>query len=393
MKEVEQTLASSYREVNNGSRIRATVYFVPVSSENPYQRQLADELRLHCVEVCSSTTLEEILRKSRSTKQYRVLHLHWLPTFRGGLRRIAGFTLHLLRIWLISRRGCRVIWTAHNVYAHESKSKRADWLFTAAICWICKAVIVHSPRAAAAIAKEFLRGDTRRIRVIPHGNYINAYPNTINRADARKALSIPENRLVIGCVGNLRPYKGLDRLMRLLGAIPNPEVLLLIAGSTFDDAYTEQLSIFANRDPRIILHPRYLRDDEMQIYFNAADIVAFPYRAILTSGAVLLAMSFGRACLVPRLGSIPDYVDESCGVFFDSESDEGLRLGLERVIARRNRLAQMGACAFRRTSKWNWRDIALATMSAYGIPLERREAERMNAACRDWWHDDPVGAR
>jgi len=260
-------------------------------------------------------------------------------------------------------------------------------VFTAAISRICTVIIAHSPHAKSQVAKEFLACDSRRILVVPHGNYVGVYPNTISQAEARRQLSIPKDRLVIGFVGNLRRYKGVDRLMRILRSIPDPEVVLLIAGSSFDNGYSERLSSLAEQDGRIVFHARFLPDDDMQVYFNAADVMAFPYHTVLTSGAVLLAMSFGRACLAPKLGSIPDYVDESCGVLFDGESEEALRLGIEQIITRRCQLANMGASALRKCLNWRWSDIAATTLLAYGIPLDANEARIIEAARARWWHD------
>ena len=390
---MEAKPAGNQHEVDHAGP-RGAVYFVPFFCENPYQRQLANELRAVGVDVCHTAGPEKILRTSKSNGAVRrILHIHWLPTFPGGIRNVFGFVIHLARIWLISRRGIRIVWTAHNLYGHESNSKRMDWLFSAAVARICKRIIVHSPRAEAAVANEFLAGNTRRIQIIPHGNYVDAYPNSMTQADARRLLHIPDNRLVITFVGNLRPYKGVDRLMRVLRSIDNSEVMLLVAGSSFDDTYTDQLSALAKRDTRIVFHPRFLRDDEMQIYFNAADAIAFPYQRILTSGAVLLAMSFGRACLAPNLGSIPDYVNEECGVLFDTESDEGLHRGVEQIIKRRRELPQMGACALRRCLRWRWREIATATLMAYDIPLTADEAAIVKSASQNWWHGDGSGQR
>jgi len=57
---------------------------------------------------------------------------------------------------------------------------------------------------------------------------------------------------------------------------------------------------------------------------NACDVVVFPYQEILTSGAVILAMSFGRACVAPRLGCIQDVLDDKGAFIYEPSNKAGL---------------------------------------------------------------------
>jgi beta-1,4-mannosyltransferase len=49
---------------------------------------------------------------------------------------------------------------------------------------------------------------------------------------------------------------------------------------------------------------RWVPRAEVQHLFVASDLVVLPYRRILNSGTVLLALSFGRPVLVPDLGAM-----------------------------------------------------------------------------------------
>ncbi len=48
---------------------------------------------------------------------------------------------------------------------------------------------------------------------------------------------------------------------------------------------------------------------------NASDIVAFPYLEGMTSGALIMAMGFGKPCIASRIGCI-DQTTDSQGAFF-----------------------------------------------------------------------------
>ena len=87
---------------------------------------------------------------------------------------------------------------------------------------------------------------------------------------------------------------------------------------------------------------------------NAADVVVFPYRDVLTSGALLLAMSFGKACIAPRIGCMGDVLETSGGFLYDLSDENGLPDALARALQENNRLAAMGQRNLCQAEKWNW---------------------------------------
>ena len=54
---------------------------------------------------------------------------------------------------------------------------------------------------------------------------------------------------------------------------------------------------------------RWIPPEEVSDHFAAADLVVLPYRRIMNSGAVVLAMTLGRPVLVPDLGSMREQQD------------------------------------------------------------------------------------
>jgi beta-1,4-mannosyltransferase len=59
-------------------------------------------------------------------------------------------------------------------------------------------------------------------------------------------------------------------------------------------------------DPRIRLKLEFVSDRDVPLYMGAADVVVLPFDSILNSGSMLLALSFNRAVLAPRMGSLPE---------------------------------------------------------------------------------------
>ena len=180
-------------------------------------------------------------------------------------------------------------------------------------------------RDALVAALELAAGARRKVAVIPHGHYRGAYPDTMSRAEARQRLGLPPDARVVAFVGWVRAYKGVAELVEAFSGVDAPAARLVIAGQAVDDAYAERIARLAAADPRVRLDLGFVPDDELQVYLRAADVVATPFLEILTSGSVLLAMSFGRAVIAPRRGCVAETLDDAGGLLYDPDDPAGLK--------------------------------------------------------------------
>ena len=112
-------------------------------------------------------------------------------------------------------------------------------------------------------------------------------------------------------------------------------VRLLLAGKPSSQNYLSSLQALAAGDERISLEPRFLQPDEVQIYLNAADACVLPYRQITTSGAALLAFSFGLPVIAPALGAFPNLVAGRRGLLYDPTEPGALSTALAPGAANR----------------------------------------------------------
>lgn len=357
------------------TRRRIDTCFVPFDERNPYQRALAAHLRVLGVHVTSRNSLEAVIpRIVRSAESPNLIHLHWLPRFypdlRGG-RRLLKFWLRLLLLRLLGR---RVVWTVHNLYAHEGVCRWMErWLARRVIASAAR-VIVHSETARRLVVEEFGCQDREKIVVVPHGNYVGCYPNTISGEDARARLRLDPQSVVVLFLGNIRPYKGVSELIEAYQQLASSSSSLVIAGRPPNQSVVSELERKILNNQRIQLRPEFIPDEEVQHYLNASDVVVFPYQDILTSGAVILAMSFGRACIAPALGCIPDVLDERGAFLYDPRQPDGLRAAMEQAIQDRARLKAMGAHNRERAEEWGWDRIARETVAVYAAALGLRDS-------------------
>ena len=70
----------------------------------------------------------------------------------------------------------------------------------------------------------------RGVVVVPHGNYIERYPNHISRQEALQQLDLPGGEFVYLFLGLLRPYKGVEDLIDAFNKLAPPTGRLLIVG-------------------------------------------------------------------------------------------------------------------------------------------------------------------
>jgi glycosyltransferase involved in cell wall biosynthesis len=192
------------------------------------------------------------------------------------------------------------------------------------------AAIVHSSGAADAVTCAF-RCDRARLRIVPHGHYIDWYPNTISKAAAREALGIPGDHLVFLYFGAIRKYKQVPALVKAFREFNVAKSTLLICGSPSYDARVDALGPLNCEGSSVVTKLGFIEDRDVQLYFNASDAVVLPIGEALTSGSVFLAMSFGRAVITPQIAPMTAALPDSGAIFYAPGVPGALTEALERA--------------------------------------------------------------
>lgn len=337
---------------------------------NPYAGLLAQalaQLDIH-LELGDYALEKSWLEDHRDS--FEVLHLHWLhyfyrrKTLEESLGDYAKFAENLT--YAKERLNYKIVWTLHNVYPHERPFPQLDHLARLLVCGLADSVLCHCHYAKRIAEKLFYR--TENVRVIPHGNFIDAFPNEILRSDARQKLGISDDAFVYLFFGNARAYKGIEDLVdAFCQRAAKDAVLVLMMRKSFDLAYAEQVESIAKRDSRIRVYTDpYFPESDFQIYINASDITVFPFAEVLTSGSAITALSFGKPLVLPRLGCLPELVDERMGILYDVKAHDGLGDALVQARSLDMDLAQKAA--FESAHQLNWRDIATQLAEVYRAP-------------------------
>jgi beta-1,4-mannosyltransferase len=349
------------------------VLFLPDYTEyNPYQRELAQALRRYGVRVTLSNGVGRfpVLGAVAACGKPDVLHLHWTHPFtasRAGSawRSLAKSVRFLLELLSLKARGTSIVWTMHNLASHERRNWRIETLFNRVCAHLYDHVIVHCRFAERALVQSYVlpRNPQNRVTIIPHGNYIATYENAITSENARQCFGFTQQHTVFLFLGQIRPYKGVLHLIRAFRELDDARARLVIAGKPMGQAIADEVELLCSEDRRIQTRLAFIPDGEIQAHMNAADVVTLPYRDVLNSGGVLLAMSFGKAVIAPRLGCIPEVLDDLGALLYEPDSENGLLHALRQALEAD--LAAMGRHNLERARQLAWQDIAEKTYQVY----------------------------
>lgn len=253
----------------------------PRATTNPYLRLLVGSLP-DGVEVRYFSWWRAICGR------YDVFHLHWPEVLLRGasplktLVRSILFTVLMVRI----RFGRAVmVRTIHNEAPHEAPGPFHERLLglcdRSTALWINLSEHTDAPTSAPQVT-------------IPHGDYRDWYRDHLESGEDREP--IPGRLLFFGLI---RPYKGIDQLIRAFRSTEDSTLGLRIAGRVMDAELGRLITSSCESDDRVTAVDGYLDDDDLVAEMGAANLVVLPFTRSSNSGSLLLALSLGRPVLAP----------------------------------------------------------------------------------------------
>lgn len=341
-----------------------TVGFLPWWPQNPYQILLKRELNQLGIRVIGNPPLS-LLRILFRRDELDVVHIHWPHGL--YLEKPWTFPYILLTLLLYRLIKNNIVWTVHELDFYETKIPALDRIMRVVLMKTCRALFVHGTHSIREIKERY--AFPRRITVTYHPSYEGYYPDDTSRENARARFGISPTQKVFLFFGYIKPYKGVEDLIEAFQKNKEPDSVLLIAGKPLDKEIKNRITALAKQDDRIRTDLRYISDSEIHIYFNAADIVVFPFRKTQTSGSIMLALTFGKPVIAPALATIPEYVDENMAILFDANDADGLQTALTQSGQRD--LTEMGVAAKHRATILSWQDMALKHQAVYHEVAER----------------------
>lgn len=300
-------------------------------------------------------------------KRWDILHFHWpenimlTPLWRRAFFKVLNI---LIVLTFAKMTGTKIVWTVHNLKPHEEYHPRLSNYF---MNYFAKQV--DGFISLSATANELVMDRYPALRKVPslltpHGHYRDVYPNYVTKNEARKRLNIenPQAKVIL-FFGAIRSYKNIPLLIRTFRSMEERNTVLLIAGKIIHPKLEKEIiEIAAYDQERIRLHFKFIPEEDIQIYFNAADLVVLPYAVILNSGSALLALSYNVPVFAPSKGSFKDLQmllgKEWVRTYSGELSSEELSFHLDYV-------SENMTSAYLPLEKIAWNEIALRTLKFY----------------------------
>ncbi|ADH86524.1 glycosyltransferase [Desulfurivibrio alkaliphilus] len=300
------------------------MFFPAWISNNPYQKlfygAVAERFGVRVAGFAREALCKELLEREREKFEY--IHLHWLHAFIDA-ERADGADQLLEHLSYAKSLGYGIIYTAHNIISHDTKFYKTELMLRKKIMEHVDIALAHGVMAKEKLITE-LGIPPQMIVIVPHGTYEGYYANTVSRADAREALGINSDSFVFLFFGNIRGYKGVEPLLKEYKKVAKGHLntTLLIAGRVMDSNAADALEREA-QSANIIFKPGFIEEDDVQYYFNAADVCVLPYRRIVTSGAAMLSITFSCPVIAPKDGILPEIIGDDVGMLFDDYGHMG----------------------------------------------------------------------
>lgn len=339
--------------------------------DNPYQELLANSLKSEGVEVIFPQGYRRVLPIYRAIKTQaqpiHVLHLHWLNPYLKGMNwgvKLVYCLKFLFDVFLVRVKGCKIVWTIHNSLPHETKFPHLELWTRRLFVKLVDQIIIHQASALEELAGLY-QFNSNKVRVIPHGHYCDIYQAPIPKLEARKKLDFPLTGLIYLNLGMIRPYKGVDQLLEVWENHQEQlkDDTLVIAGKVGENAYGETLKEKASQSKGVILRDSFVADEAIPLYFSAADFVVCPFRKILTSGSVILAMSFGKPVIAPNFSAIAETLGKANALLYNPQQENGLAEAIEQ--SKQQNRTVLSKLVIEERDRLDWSKIGDQTCQVY----------------------------
>jgi glycosyltransferase involved in cell wall biosynthesis len=135
---------------------------------------------------------------------------------------------------------------------------------------------------------------------------------SLNQMEAQARLGLAGKHVVL-FFGYVRKYKG---LMNLIEAFPvikrrDPNAHLLVVGEFYDDPqpYRDAIQKMGLQSDVTIV-AEYVANEDVHLYFNAANVNVLPYNEATQSGILSIAYGFAKPVIVTDVGGLSELVEE-----------------------------------------------------------------------------------
>lgn len=264
----------------------------------------------------------------------------------------------------------KLIVTAHNVLPHEVAFGE-KWAYKK-LYMIADGIIVHSNATQKKLCKMMGQGFRTPVEIIPHGHYAQITGESLpDRATSAQVLGLDKDVQYMVCFGAIRPYKGIDLLLKAIAKVKHwpADLKVLVIGHLLTGVTEEELITLRSQlglEDIVRFDLRYVPEEEIPHIFSITDISLLPYRNIDQSGILMAALAAGKPVLCTPVGAFPEIIQRDFGFLSDEVSVDAIVSSLTQAIEQRSQWADMGRAAKKvAMMEYGWDSIAGKTLAFY----------------------------
>lgn len=180
--------------------------------------------------------------------------------------------------------------------------------------------VTHSEADRRLISEKY-KIPEKDIWVIPLGPF--DHYKKIDKNGAKSRLGIKEKYIIL-YFGLIRKYKGVNHLIEGFGQISAEEVdpfRLVVVGEVWDDLGLKELIEASPHRDKITLRDEYVPDEDVSLYFSAADLLVLPYLRASQSGVAHIAITYGIPVITTEVGGLVESMSSYDGTIFVPPGD------------------------------------------------------------------------
>jgi glycosyltransferase involved in cell wall biosynthesis len=344
-------------------RKKINIACLPVAGiENPYQYLMINGLKKNSNISAFNGVNNKFLGIIKTWLNFKpdFIHFDWIHSY--YIRRnkfmtyclLPSFIIQILIIYYFTE--TKIVWTMHNVLPHNTKNIQLNKFVRKFFANKCNWIRVFSENTVVKSSRYF-GIKKEKFKVLPEGDYVDYYPNKISRKKSREFFNFKKNEIILLYLGFIRPYKGIENLISCFDKIENNNYRLMIIGVARDQSYLSKLNKQINssvKRKKIVLKNCFVKNSDLQKYYNASDLVVLPFNKIENSGSVIMAMGFSKPIIAPNMGALKQRLSNQKELLYDN-----LLLKLEEISTFNNeKLKYIGSLNKQSLKKFKWDDFS-----------------------------------
>jgi glycosyltransferase involved in cell wall biosynthesis len=224
----------------------------------------------------------------------------------------------------------KVITILDNVVSKENQF--FDFLFTKYFLNQNDGFVVMSDSVRDDLVK--FKPDAKFVK-IEHPLY-NHFGQKIERDEARCRLKISQNKKTLLFFGFIRDYKGLDLLIKAFDFLDD-SYQLIIAGETYGSFEKYQQLIDSSKNKKqIFVFNDYIKNEEVPVFFSAADVCVLPYKEATQSGIAAISYHFDLPLIATDAGGLKEDINsKGTGMIVEKCNSKLLAKTIEEYFLKR----------------------------------------------------------